>query len=96
MLHQLRRCYRSDWDFAVNGREQRFRDELYALLGKPSRRALDSNINLKLGGKRVTDIDAAVWDTKTGTLGLFQLKWQDLFGNSMRQRSSRMKNIQTK
>lgn len=95
MLYQLRRFHRSDWDSAVNGREQRFRDELYALLKKPSIRALDSNINLKLSGKRVTDIDAAVWDTRTSTVGLFQLKWQDLFGNSMRQRSSRMKNMQT-
>jgi hypothetical protein len=35
MLHQLRRSHRSDWDFAVNGREQRFRDELYALMDRP-------------------------------------------------------------
>jgi hypothetical protein len=31
-------------------------------LKKPSIRALDSNINLKRRGKRITDIDAAVWD----------------------------------
>lgn len=95
MLYQLRRFYRSDWDSAVNGRERRFCDELYKLLNKPSLRALHPNVNLKLHGKLITDIDAAVWDTKTGTLGLFQLKWQDLFGNSMRKRFSRMKNMQT-
>ena len=95
MLTQLRRFHRSDWDSAVNGREQRFRDELYGLFKNTYMRPVDSNINLKIGSKRMTDIDGAVWDSKTATLGLFQLKWQDMFGNSMRQRASRMKNMQT-
>lgn len=31
LLRELRRGYRSDWDNAVNGREQVFRDDLYGL-----------------------------------------------------------------
>jgi hypothetical protein len=95
MLTQLRRFHRSDWDAAVNGREKRFRDELYGLFKGRHLQPIDSHINLRIGGRLVTDIDAAIWDSKEATLGLFQLKWQDMFGNSMRQRASRMRNMAT-
>jgi hypothetical protein len=95
MLNQLRRFHRSDWDAAVGGREKRFRDELYGLFRGTRMQPVDSNINLRIGRRLVTDIDGAVWDSEKRTLGLFQLKWQDMFGNSMRQRASRMKNMQT-
>lgn len=95
MLTQLRRFHRSDWDAAVGGREKRFRDELYDLFRGTRMQTVDSNINLRIGGRLLTDIDGAVWDSEARTLGLFQLKWQDMFGNSMRQRASRMKNMQT-
>jgi hypothetical protein len=41
----------------------------------------------------VTDIDATVLVKATGTLGLFQLKWQDPFGGDLRERRSRMTNL---
>ena len=50
-------------------------------------------LKLKNEGAVATDIDAAVFDTTTGTLGLFQLKWQDPFGTSMRRRNSKMMNF---
>ena len=50
-------------------------------------------MKLRNEGVVATDIDAAVFDTTTGTLGLFQLKWQDPFGTSMRKRNSKMMNF---
>ena len=93
MLAELNRRYRKDWDRAVNGREEHFRKELYDLF--PTRRFAkhEKPLKLKTEGTVVTDIDAAVYDTTTGTLGLFQLKWQDPFGTSMRRRNSKMMNF---
>ena len=93
MLAELYRRYRKDWDHAVDGREEHFRKELYNLF--PTRRFAKAEKPLKLRNEGViaTDIDAAVFDTTTGTLGLFQLKWQDPFGTSMTKRNSKMMNF---
>ena len=93
MLAELSRRYRRDWDHAVNGREEHFRRELYDLF--PTRRfvKVEKPLKLKNEGIVATDIDAAVFDTTTGTLGLFQLKWQDPFGTSMKKRNSKMMNF---
>ena len=93
MLAELYRRYRGDWDHAVNGREEYFRRELYNLF--PTRRfaKAEKPLKLKNEGAVATDIDAAVFDTTTETLGLFQLKWQDPFGTSMRRRNSKMMNF---
>ena len=93
MLAELYRRYRRDWDHAVNGREEHFRRELYDLF--PTRRfaTAEKPLQLRNEGVVATDIDAAVFDTTTGTLGLFQLKWQDPFGTSMRKRNSKMMNF---
>ena len=84
MLAELYRRYRKDWDHAVDGREEHFRKELYDLF--PTRRfaKAEKPLNLRNEGVVATDIDAAVFDSTTRTLGLFQLKWQDPFGTSMR------------
>ena len=93
MLTELNRRYPKDWDRAVNGREEIFREELYHLF--PTRRFAKAErpLILKHEGAVATDIDAAILDTSTGTLGLFQLKWQDPFGSSMRKRNSKMMNF---
>ncbi len=93
MLRELKRRYPSDWDRAVNMREDVFRKELYQLF--PGRRFVKAtgNVKIKMDNKVATDIDAVVLDTKTGVLGLFQLKWQDAFGYSMRERESRKRNL---
>ncbi|MEZ4726961.1 MAG: hypothetical protein R3E79_07495 [Caldilineaceae bacterium] len=93
MLNELKRKYRADWDRAVEAREDIFREELYSLFQSSRYYKLDRNVNIKLNGSVVTDIDAIVFDRFTGTLALFQLKWQDLFGNSLRERESRKKNF---
>ena len=93
MLAELNRRYRKDWDHAVNEREEGFRKELYDLF--PAQRFVKTAkpLLLKNEGVVATDIDAAVFDRATGTLGLFQLKWQDPFGTSMRKRYSKMMNF---
>ena len=95
MLSELNRRYPADWDRAVDQREEVFRNELNGLF--PTERFVRAERPLKLKdeGATLTDIDAALFDASTGTLGLFQLKWQDPFGASMTKRNSKMKNFLT-
>ena len=93
MLAELNRRYPKDWDHAVNEREEVFRKELYDLFPTQRFGKAEKPLKLKNEGAIATDIDAAVFDISTGTLGLFQLKWQDPFGTSMRKRNSKMKNF---
>jgi hypothetical protein len=93
MLGEIRRRYPGDWDRATNLREEVFRKELYDLFWLPQMLKFDRNIVIREGRRTITDIDALILDRETGTLGLFQLKWQDPFGDSMRKRESRRKNF---
>ena len=93
MLAELYRGYRKDWDHAVDGREEHFRKELYDLFSSQRFAKTEKPLILRNEGRVATDIDAAVFDKTTGTLGLFQLKWQDPFGTSMRKRNSKMMNF---
>ena len=93
MLAELNRRYLKDWDHAVNEREGVFRKELYDLFPTQRFRKAEKPLKLKNEGAIATDIDATVFDASTGTLGLFQLKWQDPFGTSMRKRNSKMMNF---
>ena len=94
MLNELKRKYRLDWDRAVDQREGIFRQEIYSLFNDSNFFKLDRNINIKINGSVVTDIDALIFDRSTGVLGIFQLKWQDGFGHSVRERESRKRNFQ--
>ena len=94
LLAELRRLFPRDWDVAVNEREKWFRRELYDLFPETHLLAIECPVILRADpGYMVTDVDAAVFDTRNGSLGLFQLKWQDPFGSSLRKRESRMKNL---
>ncbi len=93
MLAELYRRYRKDWDHAVDEREESFRKELYDLFPTDRFAKPLKPLVLKKRGVTATDIDAAVFDRETGALGLFQLKWQDPFGTSMRKRNSKMMNF---
>jgi hypothetical protein len=93
LLNELRRTYRPDWDRAVNLREQAFRTDLFALFPQPHLVKIDRGVKIKRTGSVVTDIDAIILDRRTGTAGLFQLKWQDAFGNSMAERASKKANL---
>ncbi|EFK36262.1 Uncharacterised protein [Chryseobacterium gleum] len=89
---ELKRKYKKDYDKAVNNRENRFRNELFKLFPQNNVIKVPKEINISFNGIR-TDIDAVVFDEATGTLGLFQLKWQDRYGYSMKERYSRISNL---
>lgn len=89
---ELKRKYKKDYDKAVNRREERFRNELYTFFPQERIIKIPREINISFRGMR-TDIDAVVFDTETGTLGLFQLKWQDPYLKSMKERYSRISNL---
>lgn len=93
MNRKLKRMFSSDWDRAVNLREAAFIDDLRLLFPEP-RFFIPKRLNLlRDGGRVLTDIDTAVFDHSTGTLALFQLKWQDSFEASLRERASRQNNL---
>ncbi|CAO3402374.1 hypothetical protein [Azospirillum palustre] len=95
MARELRRLYSKDWDRAVDGREKLFRDELRHIFGEPKFHVMPSQCKIRAGGDQIrTDIDAVVLDRTTGALGLFQLKWQDPFGKSLKERDSKRKNLE--
>jgi len=89
---ELKRKFATDYFEAVNKREQRFRDQLYNMFAHPNLIKIPKGIEINCNGRK-TDIDAVIFDTKTMTLGLFQLKWQDPFRKSMRERFSRISNL---
>jgi len=92
LCRELKRKYRKDYDKAVNNREERFRNELFVLF--PQLRIVKIRKEIRISFKDIrTDIDAILFDTHTGTLGLFQLKWQDPYANSMKERYSRISNL---
>lgn len=93
LLRELRRRYRSEWDNAVNFREKVFRDNLYALFQSERFYKLERNALIKSGKAVSTDVDALIFDRQTGEVGIFQLKWQDYIGNSMRERESKKDNL---
>jgi hypothetical protein len=96
MLAELKRRYPTDWDRAVGLREEQFRNELYNLFPEPEITKVRSATRLRSSyGKTATDVDAAVFDHRAGSLGLFQLKWQDPFGASLRRRESAKRNFQS-
>src|SRR5690606_31271391 len=72
--------------------EERFRNELFHMFPYPNLIKIPKGVDIKIDGRK-TDIDAVIFDTKTMTLGLFQLKWQDPYRKSMRERFSRISNL---
>ena len=93
LLHrELKRKFNKDYFKAVNNREERFRNQLYMLFPHEHILKLPKGVVINIDGRK-TDIDAILFDTKTMTLGLFQLKWQDPFYKSMKERFSRISNL---
>ncbi|MDO3643495.1 hypothetical protein [Mucilaginibacter sp. L3T2-6] len=92
LKRELKRRYEKDYFLAVNKREKRFRDNLYVFFPGERFIRVDKEIILKYDGLH-TDIDAVVYDKKTKSLGLFQLKWQDMFYTSTTERYSRISNL---
>lgn len=92
-LGELSRRYSKDYDRESKKREGVWRRELYELVTKaePGRFfTVPTGLTLRSDGGMVTDFDAVILDLSTGVLGVFELKWQDLFVRDMVKRRSRM------
>ena len=74
-------------------REEWLRTQIYSLfLGVRYIRVV-GNVNIKEGGKIITDIDAAVYDRTTGQLAIIQIKWQDFHINDVKRLRSKASNL---
>jgi hypothetical protein len=94
VTRHLKLHYRGDWDRAVDSREAVFRGDLARLFPGPRFHVLPAGVPLRRAdGTDLTDVDAVVLDTVSGTLALVQLKWHDLFAHSLRERESRRRNL---
>lgn len=76
-----------------SSRESWFRQDLYSLFAGSRYWCVPGNIVLRHGRKRLTDVDAAVFDRTTGELTLFQLKWQDYSTNNISELRSKASNL---
>ena len=93
VFRELRATFRRDWDRAMDGREADFRADLRRLLANQHVLVADTGFKVRAGGRLLTDVDATAFDTRSGDLVLFQLKWQDGYGNDMRARRSKATNL---
>ncbi|HEY4325115.1 MAG TPA: hypothetical protein VGN20_14055 [Mucilaginibacter sp.] len=74
-------------------REKWQRDELYASFQGNRYQRLEGNLKLRMNGKVLTDIDAAIFDNTNGELAIFQIKWQDFFFNDVKKLRSKASNL---
>ena len=74
-------------------REAWMRDELNSLFLGTNCAMMSRPVELKWRNEKLTDIDAAIFDTSDGCLALFQLKWQDFGPSDIRRQTSRAKNF---
>lgn len=90
---KLRRVFRSDWDRAVDGREEQFRCDLRHLFPEGRFWFAPTAVKIRAGGRVLTDVDAIVIDRTARTAAVFQLKWQDSFERGLAERASRRNNL---
>lgn len=94
LVSHLQREYRTDWDRAVNSREEVFRSDLQKAFAPPRYDVPDKGFRLKRSdGSHITDIDAIALDKQSGQIILIQLKWPDIYSRSLAQRNSRRLNL---
>jgi hypothetical protein len=93
LLTDLRSRYETDWFRVANNRERRWIEEIERLFEEPRWQTHGRNLRLREGGKDLTDIDFAIYETKANELALFQLKWQHPVGMDNRGRRSAGKNL---
>ncbi|MGN6486156.1 MAG: hypothetical protein ACTHMX_17330, partial [Thermomicrobiales bacterium] len=83
LARELRRRDAQGWHNAAHQREVAFRHDLATVFADKRFVHAPSRIQLKReGGSLRTDIDAAIFDRKTSTLALFELKAQDPFSRT--------------
>jgi hypothetical protein len=91
MLHE-NRDRRATTNLQVH-REGWMTSDLYNLFLGGRYFCIEGTTNLRRGRNIVTDIDAAIFESVSGELGLFQLKWQDFNSNDIAKQRSRARNF---
>ncbi len=94
LTRELKRRTAQEYHNSAYLREAVFRHDLYALF--QDKRFVTSAGRIELrrdGGDVRTDIDAVVFDRKTGTLGFFELKSQDPFARSTAELARQRDNV---
>jgi len=92
LLFRLKKRFPRDWDFNIQKREERFRNDIYDLFPDEFYTKLRRNIVLKRDGVVITDIDACLYDKEAGDVLFIQLKWQDSIYDSFKSMASKRKN----
>jgi hypothetical protein len=93
MNRKIEDLYPEEWNKRIQFREKKFRNDLYDLLDTHFMSKKDSEITIRSNNKDITDIDALIMDERSNSIGVFQLKWQRPFGNSLMERESRKRNF---
>ena len=94
LTRELRRRAAQRYHNSASLREAVFRQDLYALF--QDKRFVTSAVRIELrreAGDIRTDIDAVVFDRKSGTLGFFELKSQDPFARSTAELARQRDNV---
>jgi hypothetical protein len=86
LTRELRRRHAQEYHNSAHLREGVFREDLYRLFGDRRFVLSAGRVELKRSGAARTDLDALVFDRKTGTLGICELKAQDPFARSVEER----------
>ncbi len=93
LSRELRRRHAQEYHNSAHLREGVFRQDLYRLFGDRRFVLSAGRVELKRSGEARTDLDAVVFDRKTGTLGVFELKAQDPFARSVEERQRQRDNF---
>jgi len=93
LARELRRRHAREYHNSAHLREGVFRQDLYRLFGDRRFVLSAGRVELKRSGEARTDLDALVFDRKTGTLGVFELKAQDPFARSVEERQRQRDNF---
>jgi hypothetical protein len=87
LTRELKRRYSYEYHTASHVHEEVFRQDLYQLFSDKRFVRSAGSIELRgTQGDRTTDVDALIFDRKTGILALFELKSQDPFAYSRQER----------
>jgi hypothetical protein len=87
LTRELKRRYSYEYHTAAHLREDVFRQDLYQLFSDKRFVRSAGSIELRgVQGDLTTDVDALIFDRKTGALALFELKSQDPFAYSPQER----------
>ncbi len=94
LMHELKRKYSYEYHTASQLREDVFRQDVYSLFS--DKRFVRSPGHVELRGTKgtlTTDVDALIFDRKTGALALFELKSHDPFAYSRQERMRQRDNF---